>query len=457
MHLNSYNAPWPFFTFGAQRLWAAGVAWAQVDTLPASESACPTCGVFDWTLMDEWLTEAQQHNVDILYTLARTPTWASQQPTDATCSTGLGECDPPLDLNSDGSGADDYWIAWVTAVAQMSATQKNSGLTGISYYEIWNEWNTNVYWNPVYSTTAQLVRMEQDARCVVEGPPVGMSCNPNSLFPSGTALDPTAKIVSPSPVGAAADNNLNAVANNLTLYFSTPVNTYPGGAFSDEIGFHGYVGTATSSTASSTPVACPVPENVNTVIADMNQALQNYPASAMSNGTPKGLFNTEGGWSEATAEGFTDPDRQAAFLPRYLLLQESNDISRVYWFAWDSKNASSLYNDTTGESTPAATAYQQVYAWSEGATVSKACTTSGNTPGTVWTCGYTRSGGYSAIAVWDAGQDCTTTSCPTPTTFSVPSGYIEYQDVAGNVTQLNGATTVQIGATPILLETQALP
>jgi hypothetical protein len=177
----------------------------------------------------------------------------------------------------------------------------------------------------------------------------------------------------------------------------------------------------------------------------------------MSGGTPKQLFSTEAGWSEATVEGFTDPDRQAAFLPRYLLLQESGNVSRVYWFAWDSKTAASLYNDDTGEATPAATAYQQVYAWTEGATVSQACTTNGNSPGTVWTCGFTRPGGYSAIAVWDAGQDCTTTSCPTPTAFPVPSGYVEYQDVAGNVTQLNGAKTVQIGATPVLLETGALP
>jgi hypothetical protein len=461
MHLNSYNAPWPFYVapdgshppllFGAQRLWAAGVTWADIDTTPG------TAGNWivnpDWTLLDEWLADptANSANVDFLYNLAREPTWASSQPNDTSCSNTAGGCDPPLDLNSDGSGSDDVWIAWVTALAQHSAAQKAAGLNGISFYEIWNEWNAQVYWNPTYSTTAQLVRMEQDARCVVEGPPPGLSCNPNSSFPAGTGIDPSAQIVSPSPVGAATQ--LGAVETNLETYFGTQVNGYGGGMFSDEIGFHGYVGTTTK--VSSTAGPCPVPENVNFVIADLGNALAEYPE--ITNGKP--LFNTEGSWSEADVEGFQDQDRQAAFAPRYLMLQQSGNISRMYWFAWDSKMESSLYNDTTGLSTLAAAAYAQTYDWTVGATVSKACSTTSSTS-TVWTCEYTRSSpsGYKAVAVWDAGQDCTTTSCPTPTSFSFSgTNYIEYRDVLGNVTQLNGAATVQVGAQPILLETAPLP
>jgi polysaccharide biosynthesis protein PslG len=454
MHLNTPEptVPWPFFTvngtnepllFGGQRLWAAGVAWAQVN---------PSQGVYDWTLMQTWLSEAQQNNVDILYNLARTPAWASSQPNDSTCSTGPGECDPPIDLNLDGSGADDYWIAWITAVAQFSHTQKTSGLTGISYYEIWNEWNTGAYWsqNSSYASTAQLVRMEQDARCVVEGPPPGQpnGCTVNgSVFPSGTGIDSGAQIVSPSPVGGDVNNLLDEVQISLNNYFSQTVGGYAGGAFSDAIGFHGYVGTATGP--STTPVACPTAENVNTVITDLSQAVAAHPAVAAG----KPLFDTEAGWSKAPDEGFTDPDQQAAFLARYMLLQESSNIARVYWFAWDSKSDGSLYNDTTGQIVPAATAYGEVNQWTVGATMNNACSATG----TVWTCGFTRPSGYSALAVWDAGQDCTASSCPT-TTFTVPGGgYIEYRDVAGNVTTLGTATSVQIGAKPILLENQQLP
>jgi hypothetical protein len=457
MHLNtpSPTVPWPFFLvngatetlpFGGQRLWAAGVSWPQVNT---------SQGVYDWTLLDTWLSEAQEHGgVDILYTMARTPSFDSQFPTDSTCSTGAGECDPPLDLNADGSGTDATWIAWVTALAQHSAAQKAAGLLGISYYEIWNEWNTTVYWNSSsgHGTTAQLVRMEQDARCVVEGPPSGASCNPDSAgFLPAQPIDPSAKIVSPSPVGGAAHGMLGEVATSLTNYFSTSVNGYAGGAFADEIGFHGYVGTATGP--STTPVACPTPENVNTVIADMAPVLAQY--SGVTAGKP--LFNTEAGWSQATDEGFVDPDQQAAFLPRYLLLQESANIARVYWFAWDSKTLASLYDDSTGQASLAATAYGEINSWTVGATVSQACSATSQTS-TVWTCGFTRPGGYSALAVWDASLDCTASSCPTTTAFTVPAGgYIEYRDIAGNVTGLGTATSVQIGATPILLENQQLP
>ncbi len=445
MHINSPQAPWPSFPFGSQRLWASAVSWAQINT---------ASGSYDWSLLDQWLSQAQSHGVDILYTLARTPTWASQFPTDTTCSTGPGQCDPPTEVDANGNGSDATWIAWVTAIAQHSAANKSAGLTGISFYEIWNEWNTQTYWNPKNATTAQLVRMEQDARCVVEGAPSGLSCSVNgSVFPSGTGLDPTAKIVTPSPVGAAANNMLGEVAASLTDYFSTSVGGYKGGQFAEVIGFHGYVGTGTTGTSNGTnALPCPAPENVNTVVADMNLTLNQFPVSSNASGNMKPLFNTEGGWSEAPVEGFTDPQRQAAFLPRYLMLQQSNNIGRVYWFAWDSKTDSSLYNDNTATATPASTAFLQVNAWTAGATVSKACSASG----TVWTCGFTRPG-YTATAVWDAGQDCTTSSCP-KSTFNVPAGgYIEYRDIVGNVNQLNGAATVQIGAQPILLETAPLP
>ncbi|HEX3821248.1 MAG TPA: hypothetical protein VHW45_13000 [Candidatus Sulfotelmatobacter sp.] len=443
MHVSAPNDPWPSslipnFQIGDQRLWDAGVAWSQINT---------SSGVYDWSGLDNWLSDDQMHGTDALYNLARTPTWASSSPNDSSCTNadtnGSGQCDPPVDLNADGSGSDDVWIGWVTAIAQHSQSKKSAGGTGISYYEIWNEWNAPVFWNPANSTTPQLVRMEQDARCVIEGPPAGKSCNPDSVFPDGTAIDPTAKIVSPSPVGA--HSTLDAVAKNLSTYLQTQVNGNPGGSFSDVIGFHGYVGTGTATSTSAVP--CPVAEDVNTVIADMNSTLSSY---SFASGKP--LFNTEGGWSKALYEGFTDEDEQAAFLPRYLLLQESANVSRVYWYLWDSNVLGALYDDSTGKATKAATAYGEVSKWTVDATVSKACSANG----TIWTCGFTRPS-YSALAVWDAGQDCTAASCPT-TTFGVPSGgYIEYRDVAGNVTSMNGASSLQIGAKPILLETAPLP
>jgi len=424
--------------YAGLRLWDTSTGWAQINTAN---------NTYDWTNLDSFVNSAPP-GVDILYNLARTPNWATISPNDSSCSYdtsgqgGGGQCDPPVDLNSDGSGSDKDWISWVTAVAQRNATVYNNK---IKYFEIWNEWNIPKFWN---GSAAQLVRMEQDARCVVEGPPAGKSCSANgSSFPSGTGIDPSAKIVSPSPVGAATE--LNEVSKELTTYFQTTVGGISGGTFADEIGFHGYVSTPDGSGT------CPIPENVNTVVNDLNGTVQSFPAEAQVNGVDKPWFDTEDSWGKAPDEGFEDPYRQAAFLARDFLLQRSLGVARVYWYRWDATETygGALWTASTGI-TDAGNAWGEVYQWINGATLSSACTANNSS---VWSCGFTRSGGYQALAVWDAGQDCTSTSCPT-TNFNVPAGpgYTQYVDLTGNVTTISGGT-VPIGAQPILLENGTLP
>jgi hypothetical protein len=93
-------------------------------------------------------------------------------------------------------------------------------------------------------------------------------------------------------------------------------------------------------------------------------------------------------------------------------------------------------------------AYGQVYNWMVGA-VPSACATSGS----IYTCGLTRSGGYQGLAVWDSSLSCSNGSCAT-TSYTVPSGYTQYRDLAGNVTSINSNSQIQIGIKPILLENQ---
>jgi len=430
LHLGSSDLPWPTVPFGGLRLWDTSTGWAQINT---SE------GVYDWSTLDAFASAAQGHGVDLLYNLARTPTWASSKPNDNSCSYntspqgGPGQCDPPNDLNADGSGTDAHWIQWVSALATRYKGR-------IKYYEIWNEWNVAGFWAPAGNAQQpQLVRMEQDARCVVEGPPAGLSCNSQSTFPSGTAIDPNARIVTPSPVGAHPF--LNEVSQDLTTYFQTQVGNYKGGTFADIIGFHGYVGTLPNSGL------CPAPEDVNAVIDNLNSTVNSFGQSG------KPWFNTEGGWSKAADEGFLDLDRQAAFLVRYSLLQRSLGVDRMYWYRWDAASTSggSLWTPSGGP-TPAAVAYGEVSKWIVGAPLSSAWTPNG----TIWSCGFTRGNGYKALAVWDAAQDCTSTTCPT-TPFNIPAGgYTMSRDVTGKESSVSGAT-IPIGAKPILLETGPLP
>jgi hypothetical protein len=72
----------------------------------------------------------------------------------------------------------------------------------------------------------------------------------------------------------------------------------------------------------------------------------------------------------------------------------------------------------------------------------------------VWTCGFTKPGGYLALAVWDTAQGCNNGSC-TNSTYTIPAtvNYIHYRDLSGGETSIAGST-VQVGLKPILLENQ---
>lgn len=428
-HLNTVTVP-----YGSLRLWDTSTGWAQINT---------ASGVYDFSTLDGFVNSAPS-GVDLLYNLARTPHWASSNPNDSSCSYntndfpnggGNGQCWAPLDLNSDGSGSNQDWINWVTAVATQN---KNVYRDKIKYLEIWNEWNVTKFWQ---GTSAQLVRMEQDARCVVEGPPAGHSCNSNSSFPGGTGIDSAVRIVTPSAVGA--HDKLNEVELDLSNYFGTKVGGVGGGTFSDVIGFHGYVGTQGSSGL------CPNPEEVTTVVGDLNNSVLSFTTEAAG----KPLFNTEGGWSRASEEGFTDPDRQAAFLARYFLLQRSLGVERVYWYRWDATSTygGALWTPSTGP-TQAASAWTEVSKWINGATLSTACTANGS----VWSCGFVRPGGYLSLAVWDAGQDCQNGVCKTKD-YTVPAGFTLYLDLTGKSASTSAGSIIQIGAKPILLENGTLP
>ena len=138
--------------------------------------------------------------------------------------------------------------------------------------------------------------------------------------------------------------------------------------------------------------------------------------------------------------------RRAAYLSRHYLLQESEGVVRYYWFAWDNQN-DGLWSATTGMS-KAGTAYGQVESWIVGATPTGQCVQNG----TIWSCNYTRSGGFMAEAIWDTSQTCSNGNCTT-SNVSVGSQYTHYLDVAGGNYPITSGS-VPVGAKPIFLENQ---
>src|SRR5579871_3871127 len=149
MHASSTvlsQQPWPQVSFGSLRLWDTATNWNQINIAN---------GVYDFSLLDQWLSTANQHGVqDLLYTFGKTPQWASSRPNDQRCANdwGPGACDPPDDLNPDGSGSDQHWKDFVSALATHVGTS-------IKYWEIWNEPSSSNHWT---GTVAQMVRMAQD-------------------------------------------------------------------------------------------------------------------------------------------------------------------------------------------------------------------------------------------------------------------------------------------------------
>ena len=383
----------PSIPFGSARLWGTGTSWMDINYAP---------GVFDFTNIDTWIGISHAQHIDLIYTFGQVPGWASSNP-GLVCGNGgspLGSCAPPNDLNSDGSGTNQHWKDFVTALVTHAAGQ-------IKYWEIWNEPTVPGYWQ---GTNQQMLRLAQDAFTIIK------------------SVDPSALVTTPSP-----STGITGVAGWMGPYLGLG-----GGKYADIISFHGY-------SYVNQPGVDPQPEDIVPLINNLKQVL----ASNAQNQKP--LWCTEGDWGMTNVNGFTDQDLHAAYLARHYLLQESEGVARYYWFAWDNGFSGGLpdglWVPNTGITEPGV-AYQQVENWLIGATPASQC----SAQGTIWTCNYTRSNGYQAEAIWDTSQTCSNGICGTGSQ-PAASQYIHYRDLAGNTTQITSGT-VPVGAKPILLENQ---
>ncbi len=161
-------------------------------------------GVYDWSNFDTWMSTSQANGQDVLFTVYNTPAWASSNPT-ALCAATVGGCYPPLDLNADGTGTNQHFKDFVTALI------KHAGAGKIKYLEIWNEPNITTEWTGTY---AQLVRMAKDASTVAKG------------------IDPNILISGPPETGDGKNSlYMNWLGNFLAA---------GGGQYVDTIDFHGY-------------------------------------------------------------------------------------------------------------------------------------------------------------------------------------------------------------------------
>jgi hypothetical protein len=170
--------------FGTSRSWDAypNLDWSDVN---------PSTGTYNFTYLDKFIAVNEARGAEMIYTLGRTPHWASSQP-NAPSPYGPGECAPPADMS-------DY-ANYLRAIVTHAAGR-------IKYWELWNEpQDVHFYCGDI----PDMVAMAREASQVIKG------------------IDPDALILSPGVTGGPGPAWLSAFLSE-------------GGAGSvDVIAFHGY-------------------------------------------------------------------------------------------------------------------------------------------------------------------------------------------------------------------------
>jgi hypothetical protein len=155
-------------------------------------------GVYAWEPLDWLIHLSESHGVDLVFVFGLTPRWASSKP-DAPTPYGPGLCAPPRDLK--------YWDEFVRAVVEHAHGR-------IKFWEIWNEpQDTNFYCGDVVT----MAELQRRAYKVIK------------------AADPTASVLTPSPVGKAGFRWMSD-------FMATGA-----GDYADVLAFHGYWDTAAES------------------------------------------------------------------------------------------------------------------------------------------------------------------------------------------------------------------
>jgi|HubBroStandDraft_6_1064221.scaffolds.fasta_scaffold00346_11 hypothetical protein len=471
---------------GTFRIWSTcKTQWADMN--PASNS-------FDFTGLDGLLAALKIKGInDVYISLGSTPNWISSNPTDILCDRANvfgeppGMCDPPADLNSDGSGTDLAWRSFVTAlVGHVSAAGYLSTHAHITYYEIWSEFHRSdtvgvpgtTCFTPGSSagipcsyrgTFAQMLRMTQDMRCIVEGhtsdPITGLGLTCGTANYAQTGVDPTAGVMEGDAGGGLLDDGTATLENYLYCDANPPTGSQcnwsrsnPLGAnATDVISGHSYFNNGDS------------PESVMRFVAAEKAMLS--PADAA-----KPYFTGEGSWGKNYSVG--EPSIQAAYVARWFAVLLLAHADRGYWFAWDEFENSGnggLWSPTPLTAPPlecstpdtaiggyyctGGIAYAQTVDWLSGATVvTGTCPASCSEPSSgVFSLTISRTGGYQAQMLWDSSKVstcvnpmCGSTPIPQPPSFAVS----QWRDTAGNT---HSGMPPNIGASPIILENMPPP
>ena len=133
---------------GYLRLWDMGVAWRDVNPAP---------GVFNWTVLDQRVAQAQAAGAKVLYVAGLTPVWAAANPADGDPRWGAGSASAPADPQT--------YSNFITALMQRYGGR-------IAAVETWNEANLKTFWT---GTADQMADLTQRANTAIKAISPGTS------------------------------------------------------------------------------------------------------------------------------------------------------------------------------------------------------------------------------------------------------------------------------------------
>ena len=442
----------------------------------------PSDGLYYFTKLDALLAAAKTAGMaDVYLQLGNTPPWISQDPNDPNCDFENGYCQPPSDINPNGTGTDLAWRKFIQALAlHVTDSTYRKTHAPVRYWEIWNE----IYRSDTLSnyscvantkcsyrgTFAQILRMTQDMRCILKGiaddPITGLGRTCGTAGYGQIGLDKTALTMAddaeswPAESSAVYENFLRCDQSPPKGSMCTWSQSNPlGSNTTDAIILHAYTGLAI------------YPERFLYSIAKFREILSQADRK-------KPMFIGEGSWGPNSTQ--TDPNLSAGFVPRYFLTMWMAGMRRVYWYSWSSEITGGLWSPTQmdfgngnylacqhfdyktkGYWCTGATAYAQTVKWLSGANVvgwtcpPGGCGMNYQPYLGVYTFTISDAGGYRGEIAWDNRDPapCINPQCGF-TPYAAPAYTTQWRDLKGVIHKGRPRT---IGAEPILSESFSRP
>jgi hypothetical protein len=435
MHINRLSTPWPNVPFGSLRMLGNLTTWYHLEGNARNR--------YDWRMLDAWLDAARAHKVDVMYSFSRTPAWAARN-AHSTCGPSRGEadCSPPADLMLSApcqgplqgtTTTDCYFKEFAASLLDHVCTGKAPNKScRIVAFSCWNEPNLDGFWIGTYAESA---RMCSDMVSIVKA-----QCKDCiTLTPDISAA-------------TSGDTKDNGDARGYDEWFKNFLLAYRQyGNYPDAIAVHLYAARTHGIVPAPFPETfagsgCPRESRSDACPDTLLGKIDTTRSIANQNGMDgRPVWTTEGGWG--TNAEMPDPEAQAAYIARWLILQASAGVQRAYWYMWDMgrdpRAWGGLWDEHNG-TFKAGIAYGQVYWWLVGATFTKPCSVDQS----VWTCDLSRGEGKRDRIVWTDSHSYDTT---VTSKYSVGSQFSKVRDLDGHESPIT-AGTVLIGSKPVLLE-----